>query len=166
MIEFQSWTDSFNPIHLPTRGVEFTWTNGRGGHRYTEKRLDRVVCNQFWLDLCNVNSVSTLTKHRSDHFPLLMEFQLTNVAFASHFKFMRMWTLHPDCRQLSQTAARASQRAQVSLAAFWLSELAARASQKAQDFLAAFWLSEVAARQSQEALATFWLSENAARGAV
>jgi hypothetical protein len=28
--EFQAWSESFNLIHLPTRGADFTWNNGRG----------------------------------------------------------------------------------------------------------------------------------------
>ncbi|PNX71458.1 ribonuclease H, partial [Trifolium pratense] len=72
MNEFQSWTDSFNLIHLPTRGAEFTWNNGRGA----------------------------LIKHKSDHFPLLLEARLTSSSFVSHFKFMKMWTLHPDCKNI------------------------------------------------------------------
>jgi hypothetical protein len=98
--EFQSWTNTFNLIHLPTRGASFTWSNGRGGSRHTEKRLDRVICNQAWLDLCSTSTVSTLTKLISDHFPLLFDFKLTNTSFASQFKFMRMWSLHPDCRAI------------------------------------------------------------------
>jgi hypothetical protein len=100
MIEFQSWSDAFNLIHLPTHGAEFTWHNGRGGIRYTEKRLDRVVCNQSWLDMCCVSSVSTLTRQKSDHFPLLLDAQLTSLPFVSNFKFMRMWTLHPECKKV------------------------------------------------------------------
>jgi exonuclease III len=80
--EFQSWTNTFNLIHLPTRGASFTWSNGRGGTRHTERRLDRVICNQAWLDLCSTSTVSSLTKLRSDHFPLLFEFKLTNTSFA------------------------------------------------------------------------------------
>ncbi|GAU41845.1 hypothetical protein TSUD_177560 [Trifolium subterraneum] len=100
MDDFQSWTDAFQLFHLPTRGAVFTWNNGRGGSRHTEKRLDRAVCNQLWLDTCCVSSVSTLTNHKSDHFPLFLDFQLSNTTFASHFKFMRMWSLHPDCRNI------------------------------------------------------------------
>ncbi|KAK2433108.1 hypothetical protein QL285_018413 [Trifolium repens] len=100
MDDFLSWTESFNLLHLPTRGAEFTWHNGRGGSRFTEKRLDRAVCNQAWLDLCIVSSVSTLIRHKSDHFPLLLDVQLTNTSFVSYFKFMRMWSLHPDCRSV------------------------------------------------------------------
>jgi hypothetical protein len=98
--EFQNWSDSFNLVHLPTRGADFTWNNGRGGFRHTEKRLDRVVYNQSWLDLCCVSAVSSLTKLRSDHFPLLFEFKTTNVSHATKFKFMKMWSMHPDCRSV------------------------------------------------------------------
>ncbi|GAU35943.1 hypothetical protein TSUD_394910 [Trifolium subterraneum] len=100
MEEFISWTDSSHIFHLPTRGAEFTWANGRGGSRHTGKRLDRAVCNQAWLDLCCVSSVSTLIKQKSDHFPLLLDFQLTTTTFVSNFKFMRMWANHQDCRNI------------------------------------------------------------------
>jgi hypothetical protein len=95
--EFHSWTDSFNLVHLPTRGVEFTWNNGRGGSGHTERRLDRVICNHSWVDTCFVSFVSSLTKLRSDHFPLLFEFQTSTSYHVSQFKFMKMWSLHPDC---------------------------------------------------------------------
>jgi hypothetical protein len=97
MQEFQNWSESFNLIHFPTRGADFTWNNGRGGARHTEKRLDRAICNQSWIDVCNVSSVTALVKHKSDHFPLLLDFQFTSTSFVSNFKFMRMWSLHPDC---------------------------------------------------------------------
>jgi len=29
MEEFQLWTNTNNLLHLPTRGAEFTWANGR-----------------------------------------------------------------------------------------------------------------------------------------
>jgi hypothetical protein len=32
----------------------------------------------------------------------LLDIQLTNVTFASQFKFMKMWSLHPDCQQWIQ----------------------------------------------------------------
>jgi hypothetical protein len=98
--EFNNWTDSFNLVHLPTRGADFTWNNGRGGVRHTEKRLDRVVCNQSWLDLCCISTVTSLTKLRSDHFPLWFEYQTTFVSHASQFKFMKMWSLHFDCKNI------------------------------------------------------------------
>jgi len=98
--EFKFWFDLNNLIHLPTRGAEFTWTNGRGGVRHTERKLDRAFCNQAWLDLSCSMSVSTLIKQKSDHYPLLLDMQVNSDTFASHFKFVRMWTTHPDCKSV------------------------------------------------------------------
>jgi hypothetical protein len=98
--EFQNWSESFNLVHLPTRGVEFTWNNGRGGNRHTERRLDRVICNQSWMDLCNTSSVTALSRIRSDHFPLLFDFQTSTVRHVSQFKFLKMWSLHSECKNV------------------------------------------------------------------
>ncbi|KAK2445365.1 hypothetical protein QL285_016305 [Trifolium repens] len=98
--DFQEWSDSSNLIHLHTRGAEFTWNNGRSGNRHTEKRLDRAICNQAWLDSCCSSSVIALTRIRSDHFPLLLDLQVTATSFASQFKFQRMWSLHDDCANI------------------------------------------------------------------
>jgi len=100
MNDFVLWTNQNNFTHLPTRGAQFTWSNGRKGRRHTERRLDRAICNNLWLDMCSSINVSTLTKQNSDHFPLLIEFQTSEVHFASQFRFMQMWTQHPDCMQL------------------------------------------------------------------
>jgi len=100
MEDFQNWTEDHNLFHLPTRGSAYTWDNKRPGRRHTKKRLDRTICNQQWLDLCATISCSTLVKTTSDHFPLLLEFNTTNQLFASSFKFLKMWTLHSDCRKV------------------------------------------------------------------
>jgi hypothetical protein len=95
MQDFFNWSDSNNLFHLPTRGVQFTWINGR-----TERRLDRAICNQLWLDSCVSIAVSSLTKIKSDHFPILLDFQTSNVTQSSQFRFMKMWLLHDDCNQI------------------------------------------------------------------
>jgi hypothetical protein len=77
MEEFRSWSDSHNLLHIPTRGADYTWYNGRDGRNDTERRLDRAICNQAWFDLFTSTSVTTLVKHKSDHSPLLLDFQLT-----------------------------------------------------------------------------------------
>jgi hypothetical protein len=100
MTDFQSWTNSLNLIHLHTHGAFFTWANGRRGRHYTQKRLDRVICTQDWIDACNSVNVSTLTKDKSDHFPLLFEFSNLSSRIASPFKFLKMWTAHHDCSDI------------------------------------------------------------------
>ena len=39
-------------------------------------------------------------KHKSDHFPLLLDLQLNTSTYATSFKFMRMWTTHEDCEKI------------------------------------------------------------------
>jgi len=91
MDEFHNWSESNSPIHITTRGLEFTWSNGRRGSKNTQRRLIIQVCNHLWLDMCRSLYCSTLTMHKSDHFPLLLEFQVTSITFASQFKFQQMW---------------------------------------------------------------------------
>lgn len=43
--DFRHWSDSNALTHLLTRCAFYTWSNGRRGGNFTEKRHDRVVCN-------------------------------------------------------------------------------------------------------------------------
>jgi hypothetical protein len=104
MTDFQNWIDSNNLIHLQTHGAFFTWANGRRGRRYTQKRLDRVIYDQTWFDSCNSVNVSTLTKSKSDHFPLLFEFKNIDIQHSSSFTFLKMWISHPDCAKVIQNS--------------------------------------------------------------
>jgi hypothetical protein len=97
MDEFANWSDSNNLVHLPTKGSLYTWINGRDGIRCTERRLDRVICNHQMLSKCATISCSTLTKHRSDHFPILLDIQFNALRYASNFKFLKMWSYHNEC---------------------------------------------------------------------
>jgi hypothetical protein len=73
MEDFHAWSDANNLIHLPTKGAFFTWSNGRRGSRNTQRRLDRAICNQLWLDMCTSISCSILIKTRSDHYRIVEE---------------------------------------------------------------------------------------------
>jgi hypothetical protein len=100
MEDFFNWCDANNFINLPTRGVNFTWSNGRRGSRHTEKKLDRSICNLDFIDSYSTVICSTLTKSRSGHFPLLLEFTTSDIRRASQFRFMNMWYLHPNCKRV------------------------------------------------------------------
>jgi len=97
MEDFQQWTDTNNLIHMHTRGGAYTWSNGRRGRFNIQRRLDRVIVNEYWINSCTSSNVCTLTKVRSDHYPLLLEFMSLDIQFASTFKFLKMWVEHPDC---------------------------------------------------------------------
>lgn len=100
MEEFFNWSYMNNLFHIPARGVQFTWTNGRRGARLTERRLDRAICNHLWLDSCVSLAVISLTRHKSDHFPILLDSKTTSTQTATPFRFMKMWLLHEDCKRI------------------------------------------------------------------
>jgi hypothetical protein len=102
MEEFQLWTNNNYLIHLPTADAFFTWRNGRDGIRSTKRRLDRCVCNQSWMNISTSVNCSTLTRNHSDHYPILLEFQLNNHKFSTQFKFLKMWSLHENCKDVIQ----------------------------------------------------------------
>ncbi|MCH85398.1 RNA-directed DNA polymerase (Reverse transcriptase), partial [Trifolium medium] len=41
-----------------------------------------------------------LQRHKSDHYPILLDFNFSNTTFVSQFKFLRMWSLHESCKQV------------------------------------------------------------------
>ncbi|KAF1872450.1 hypothetical protein Lal_00016748 [Lupinus albus] len=97
--EFKLFTDAGSLVHLVTRGAHFTWTNRRVGVATIEKRLDRCISNEDWMNSWNQLSCSTLQRIASDHHPLLLCFDMGGIPRSS-FKFQKMWLSHPDCQRL------------------------------------------------------------------
>lgn len=50
--------------------------------------------------MCSSISCSTLFRHKSDHDPIILNFQLQETNFASQFKFHKIWSSHPDCKAI------------------------------------------------------------------
>ncbi|GAA0159947.1 hypothetical protein LIER_16614 [Lithospermum erythrorhizon] len=65
---------------------KFTRTNGR-----VSQRVDRVVCNYSCIDRYSSLNIRHLAKTGSDHFPLLVEFQMTQGAPRGSFRFQNTW---------------------------------------------------------------------------
>ncbi|XP_058784648.1 uncharacterized protein LOC131659478 [Vicia villosa] len=100
MQDFFNWSDANKLVHLQTAGNFFTWSNGRKGSRLTEKRLDRAICNLDMLDICTNMNCHTLSKIKSDHYPLLLFIDFNKISIKSQFKFLKMWTGHDDCERI------------------------------------------------------------------
>lgn len=96
MIKFRTWIHNFNLLHLKTKGAKFTWTNVGNWSRHSERRLDRSICNQDWLDMCSSIYFSTMIKTRYDHYPLLLDFNTFDSSFSTNIKFIKMWGMHKD----------------------------------------------------------------------
>lgn len=73
-------------------GETFTWK-----WQGLRQRLDRVLFNHLWLDSFTVNKVTHGVRRLSDHKPLLIEMNITDLKRKSSFRFQDMWLKHPDC---------------------------------------------------------------------
>ncbi|KAL6204968.1 hypothetical protein ACLB2K_022234 [Fragaria x ananassa] len=85
--------------HLDTSGAFFTWSKGRG-RKHMERRLDRSLCDDKWLDSFPNTSCMALPRVVSDHNSLL--FTATNLAISGPkpFRFKSMWSLHSSFKNV------------------------------------------------------------------
>ncbi|XP_019435293.1 PREDICTED: uncharacterized protein LOC109341779 [Lupinus angustifolius] len=98
--EFLAFTNSSSLIKVPTLGAQFTWTNKRRGNALIEKKLDRSLCNEDWLNLWSQVSCCTLPRIASDHHPILLSSTSTTAPIICSFKFQKMWLQNTDCKRL------------------------------------------------------------------
>lgn len=94
--EFSAWSNTCKLTHLETSGAQFTWSTRRKSSAHTEKRLDKGICNDDWLDFWTSSSCRTLARNQLDHFPLLLDFKNDSSVFHSSFRFQSMWLDHKD----------------------------------------------------------------------
>ncbi|XP_062013933.1 uncharacterized protein LOC133730332 [Rosa rugosa] len=94
--EFQDMSTNCELIHLPTKGLPYTWTNKRGVSANVEMRLDRCLSNFSWIDVWRKLECSTLPRCSSDHSPLLVSFSRLMLIQRPPFRFQRMWLDHPS----------------------------------------------------------------------
>ncbi|CAL0326169.1 unnamed protein product [Lupinus luteus] len=102
--EFKAFSEAGCLTHIQTRGAEFTWSNRRRGLAHTEKRLDRVLCNDSWISDWTASTVFTLPRYGSDHHPLILNSSMNSSIKSSHFRFHRMWLLHPALKEVVQNS--------------------------------------------------------------
>lgn len=70
--ELSSWCNLLGLSHIPSRGVEFTWSNGRHKAKTIDIRLGHTLCNHLCLDSWSSVSYVAHIHFKSDHFPLML----------------------------------------------------------------------------------------------
>ncbi|XP_019431193.1 PREDICTED: uncharacterized protein LOC109338415 [Lupinus angustifolius] len=98
--EFNSFLDDNLLINIPTIGATFTWTNRRLGAANTERRLDRAICNEEWINNWSQVSCCSLPRLASDHHPLLLNLASDIPPRPSSFRFHKMWLQNEDCKRV------------------------------------------------------------------
>lgn len=89
--DFQDWTDSNNLVHFLTRGLQFTWNNGKRGVKHIERILNKVIYYQSQINFYSNSSCYTLIRYKSDYHPILLVLNYQTLKVTSNFKFQKMW---------------------------------------------------------------------------
>jgi hypothetical protein len=82
---------------LGYKGYKYTWTNGHQNNLLIKSRLDRFLATQDWISMFPNFVNSHLTRYKSDHSPILLDFSLFPVNRnrpKGHYnkKFEQVWT--------------------------------------------------------------------------
>ncbi|XP_070029459.1 uncharacterized protein [Nicotiana sylvestris] len=85
-------------------GSTYTWCNGRSPKYRIWKRLDRALLNHEWLDIFPKTQVSHLSRVGSDHAPLLVTIEKQHGQKKRYFKFLNLWTEHPEFLEVVNNA--------------------------------------------------------------
>ncbi|KAJ0983984.1 hypothetical protein J5N97_002340 [Dioscorea zingiberensis] len=96
---FNSFIVHNNLSDLKFSGPPFTWCNNQRGGSRIWARLDRILCNDKWLDEASYYHVPHLARCQSDHAPILLKCwkQLQNIK--KPFRFDNNWINLPECHK-------------------------------------------------------------------
>ena len=86
-------------VDLSFCGQAYTWKR-----RNLRSRLDKVVGNGAWSSKYREAVIRHLPKLKSDHIPLLLDFNVINLveSNAKPFRFLAPWLIHDGFKQLLQ----------------------------------------------------------------
>lgn len=78
--------------------------NKRDGEDFVMERLDRAFASVDWVNAYPGYSLRNLPIVRSDHGPILLDFEITRAFRRRPFRFERMWMTHSKCKEVVQAA--------------------------------------------------------------
>ncbi|KAL9667410.1 hypothetical protein QQ045_001767 [Rhodiola kirilowii] len=78
-------------MDLGYKGSKYTYSNRRQGSEEVASRLDRAVGDDLWVDKFPNATIEHLISHRSDHCPLLLNFDGITQVTSKLFRFESMW---------------------------------------------------------------------------
>ena len=91
-------------IPIDSKGLPFTWMNKRQGDDFVMEKLDRAFANTEWMEHFSHTVVRNLPIIRSDHGPIILDTDLPQHFRHRPFRFEWMWTTHPDCATIINSA--------------------------------------------------------------
>ncbi|KAL5571994.1 hypothetical protein UlMin_021591 [Ulmus minor] len=79
-------------VELPSQGLKYTWSNGRGASQEIKAKLDRGIANADWWNLFPNADMKVLPQISSDHSPVVLNSEGCSSFARRPFRFEAIWT--------------------------------------------------------------------------
>ena len=101
---FQQVLSDLQLCDLMASGQQFIWMNTREEDSFVMERLDRAFACTVWINHYHLYYLRNLPINRSDHGPIILDFEHQTPFRNRHLRFKQMWITHPSCRDMVSKA--------------------------------------------------------------
>ncbi|KAL5568577.1 hypothetical protein UlMin_025152 [Ulmus minor] len=84
--------DNLGLVELPSQGLKYTWSNGRGASQEIKAKLDWGIANADWWNLFPNADMKVLPQISSDHSPVVLNSEGCSSFARRPFRFEAIWT--------------------------------------------------------------------------
>lgn len=92
--ELQTLVSDLHLSDIHYSGSFMTWCNKRSGDARMYCKLDKVMCNEEWIQLQPLSNVNFMNFGTSDHVPRLLVFRDGENVKPRPFKYCDIWSSH------------------------------------------------------------------------
>ena len=89
---------------LMASGQQFTWMNKREEDSFVMERLDKAFASTEWINHYHLYYLRNLPIIKSDHGPVILDFEHQTPFRNRPFRFEQMWITHPSCKDMVSKA--------------------------------------------------------------
>ncbi|XP_023911621.1 uncharacterized protein LOC112023233 [Quercus suber] len=100
----QQLIDDLELCELVAKGQKFTWMNNREEGNFVMEKLDRAFASVDWVNAYLNYALRNMPIIRSDHGPIVLDFETQFPFQRRPFRFERMWASHPTWKEVIQKA--------------------------------------------------------------
>ncbi|XP_057781613.1 uncharacterized protein LOC130999897 [Salvia miltiorrhiza] len=102
--EFCRFIDDTGFLEPQSTGLQFSWSGRRFLPTHVESLLDRALISPTFADLWSSVITQVLPRTSSDHSPIVLRCNSLTTPGRKLFRFLNMWTAHPDFLEVVGTS--------------------------------------------------------------
>ncbi|KAM7528458.1 hypothetical protein LguiB_031868 [Lonicera macranthoides] len=91
MADFNNCLNAIEVVEMTTRGGLFTWDNKRNGEANIKSKIDKVFCNESWLQEFPNVEAAIMVGGVLDHAPIIVTIAYSNRKGNKPFRFFDFW---------------------------------------------------------------------------